>query len=113
MLVISTLPVVPVPVYAVSVTPDGAPTSRFANTGTYQEAFTVASGPNVNVTDTFSISCSGASNVTCSGVSSSTVVLAPGASMSVAASYSVGAVSTGNLLLELSAHTRVIPATTW
>src|SRR6267143_4438151 len=95
--------VTPAPVYGVSVTPDGATSSRFANIGGYQEAFTIQSS--ANVTDTFTVSCGGSSNVTCTGVSAATVVLPAGASKVDTAIYSTGAAGTGSLVLRAaSAH---------
>ncbi|HEX7072384.1 MAG TPA: hypothetical protein VF190_16345, partial [Rhodothermales bacterium] len=81
-----------------SVTPDGAATPpRHPNTGGYVQTFTVTNdGPAL----TFTLGCFGRSNVTCTAVDSASVTLGPGASTGVVASYNVGALGTGSLVLK-------------
>jgi len=89
--------------YGVAVTPDGATApQRPANSSGYTENFTVQNtGSSQN---TFSLVCSGSSNVTCTGLtingtSVTSVSLAGGAGATVVAAYNVGAVGTGSLSL--------------
>jgi RHS repeat-associated protein len=82
-----------------AVTPDaGTAVNRLTNTGPYSEMFTVKN--NGTTLTTFTVTCSGSSNVTCTGVSPSSVQLAGGAQITDAtATYSVGATGSGTLTL--------------
>jgi RHS repeat-associated protein len=89
---------VPVVAYGVAVTPDGATAAdRQANTGGYSESFTVQNTGSAS--NTYSLACSGSSNVTCGSLSATSVTLAAAASTTVTASYSVGLGGTGTLSL--------------
>ncbi len=83
-----------VPVPAAQVTPDGgtAP-NRVTNTGGYSETFTVKNAGTTSTT--FTLSCTGSSNVTCSGTNPTSVTLSGGTQTTATASYSVGATGTG------------------
>jgi RHS repeat-associated protein len=89
---------VPIVVNPVAVTPDGGTTlDRPTQTTGHSESFTVANTSSVSAT--FTLSCSATGNVTCTGTSSPSITLGAGASSTVTASYSVGAVGTGTLIL--------------
>jgi RHS repeat-associated protein len=93
---------VPVVAAGVAVTPDsGSTAARIASTGPFTETFTIQNtGAGQK---TFTVGCSGSSNVTCSGTSASSVALAAGASTTVTATYSVGVVGAGTLTLSAMA----------
>jgi hypothetical protein len=84
------------PTPAVSVTPDGATApTRTANTGGYNQTFTITNTGNVQAT--YTLTCSGSSNVTCTRINLTSVTLAAGAAATDTAYYSVGAPGTGTL----------------
>ncbi|MGE3527269.1 MAG: hypothetical protein AB7I33_15220 [Gemmatimonadales bacterium] len=85
--------------FKVSVTPDNiTTTTRTTNTGGYQQSFLVRNlGTNA---DQYFIECQGHTNVTCTNVTPSSVSLASGAQTSVTATYSVGSVGTGRLVVQ-------------
>ncbi len=86
------------PTPAVSVTPhSGTAPTRTANTGGYNQTFTVTNTGNVQTT--YTLTCAGSSNVTCTRTSLTSVTLAAGAATTDTTYYSVGAPGTGTLSL--------------
>jgi len=82
--------------YQVAVTPDGSTAPpRVTNTGGHSEVFTVQNTGSIQ--NTYSLTCNGSSNVTCTNLTPTSVPLAPNASTTATASYSVGAPGTGTL----------------
>jgi len=93
---------VPVVATGVAVTPDnGTTAARLASSGPFKDVFTIQNTG--GSTKTFSVTCSGSSNVTCSGVSKNTVPLTAGASTTDTATYTVSGVGTGSLSLTATA----------
>ncbi len=87
--------------YSVAVGPDGSTTSpRLTNTGGYREVFTVQNTGSTQ--NTFSLTCSGSSNVTCTSLNPTSVTLAANASTTDTASYNVGSTGTGTLSVNAS-----------
>jgi RHS repeat-associated protein len=90
----------------VTVTPDGwtAPL-RLPNSGPYTADFTVT---NIgSQPDSLSIYCGGLVNVTCTGVSQNILGLAPGASTTITATYTVAGAGSGEI--NLTAHSDLFP----
>lgn len=85
-----------------NVTPDGSTApNRLTNTNGHTQNFTVKNEGSAQTT--FTLTCTGSSNVTCTGVNPSSVTLAGGAqNPNVAATYDVGATGTGTLKLTAS-----------
>lgn len=86
------------PVFGVAVTPDGGTTVlRFENEVELSDSFVVRNSG--NVTDTYAITCAGASQVSCTGTSLTDVTLDAAESVFVTAFYNVGSAGTGSLVL--------------
>jgi hypothetical protein len=91
----------PLALGSVAVTPDGTVTAnKQTNTSGYEESFVVKNTGSSS--GTFTITCFGRVNVTCTGTDLTSVTLGPGASTDVTASYNVGGVGTGRLVLQAS-----------
>ncbi len=85
-------------VHTVAVTPDGGTAAtRAPNAAGYSETFLVQNiGP---APDTYTLTCSGITNLTCTGATPPTLALAAGASANVTAAYYTGLAGTGTLRL--------------
>lgn len=89
---------VSIAVYGAVVTPDGTvATTRPPNSSGYSESFSIRnSGTGSN---TYALSCAGATNVTCTGTNPTSLTLAAGVTGSATASYYTGSIATGTIVL--------------
>jgi hypothetical protein len=88
----------PDPIFAVAVTPDdGSATSPVFGATELTADFVIQNAGNVS--DTYTITCTGEGAVTCTGTSATTVQLDRGTSAGVTAGYNFGVDPTGTLIL--------------